>query len=239
MSQDFWNYDPIFLWWFDMSKLAEVTTPSWTANMLAAWRFACRDVMAWKGFQPKAPDDPMAYEKLMKRIRVLCQARGAESYLHLTWGLTNWWLWQSIEMGMLKLNDLNSINADVGSIWAHWMTIFGPEWWHFAQAQAIWIRVSQKRNVDFLSQAYPQKRPSISLSKWRFTAYHLFKHSTFGPRDWIVYLFGWYLLVYLGCQSWTPSSRSFSYEPFHSQGPSARDGQMEMKMFKTRCLEIA
>jgi len=37
-----------------------------------------RDVMAWKGFQPKAPDDPMAYEKLMKRIRVLCQARGIE-----------------------------------------------------------------------------------------------------------------------------------------------------------------
>ena len=63
----------ISLWWFDLSKLAGVTTVVWTANM-----FACRDVMAWKGFQPKPPADPMAYEKLMKRIRLLCQARGAK-----------------------------------------------------------------------------------------------------------------------------------------------------------------
>lgn len=67
----------------------------------------------------------------------------------------------------------------------------------------------KKEMWTFYPKHTPQKRPSISLSKWRFTAYHLFKHSTFGPRDWIVYLFGWYLLVYLGCQSWTPSSRSF------------------------------
>ncbi len=31
----------------------------------------------------------------------------------------------------------------------------------------------------------------------------------FTPRDWVIYLFGWYLLVDLGCQSWTSSSRSF------------------------------
>lgn len=194
---------------FDMSKLAEVTTPSWTANMFAAWRFACRDVMAWKGFQPKAPHDPMAYEKLMKRIRVLCQARGAKSYLHLTWGLTNWRFVAVIEMGMLKLNDLNSINADIGSIWAHWMTILGPEWWQFAQAQAIWICVFLQDMWTFYPSIPPKK--DLQFPRQNGDSQHVTVPNIppAWPRDWIVYLFGWYLLVYLGCQSWTPSSRSF------------------------------
>ena len=33
-------------------------------------------VCTWKGWQPKPPSDPALYEKLLKRIRVLCQARG-------------------------------------------------------------------------------------------------------------------------------------------------------------------
>eukprot|EP00435_Cladocopium_sp_Y103_P029060 s826_g7.t1 len=35
-------------------------------------------VFTWKGWQPKPPSDPVSYEKLLKRIRVLCQARGIE-----------------------------------------------------------------------------------------------------------------------------------------------------------------
>lgn len=35
-------------------------------------------VCTWKGWQPKPPSDPALYEKLLKRIRVLCQARGIE-----------------------------------------------------------------------------------------------------------------------------------------------------------------
>ena len=64
-----YNISPVF-------KYANIPIPIYPHDPGEQRDLASPGVCTWKGWQPKAPSDPASYQKLLQRIRVLCQARG-------------------------------------------------------------------------------------------------------------------------------------------------------------------